>query len=44
MIGLFLKQLYDRTSSNFALKVIISKLAHRIAKRVEEKKAIEVIE
>jgi len=44
IIGLLLKQLYNRTKSNFALKVIIGKLAHRIARIVEEKKAIEIIE
>ena len=44
IIGLLLKQLYNRTKSNFALKVIIGKLAHRIARIVEEKKAIEIKE
>ncbi|NVM16654.1 MAG: DUF1624 domain-containing protein [Candidatus Lokiarchaeota archaeon] len=44
IIGLLLKQLYERTRSNFALKVIMGKLAHRIAMRVEEKKAIKVFE
>ena len=44
IIGLLLKQLYKRTSSNFALKVIIGKLAHRIARTIEKKKAMEVLE
>lgn len=44
IIGLLLQQLYKRTSSNFALKVILGKLAHRIARIIEEKEMIEVLE
>jgi hypothetical protein len=40
LLGLLLKWLYEKTSSNFAVKVIIGKLAHRIVKKAEERKAI----
>jgi len=44
LLGLLLKWLHENTSSNFAIKVIIGKLAHRLAKKVEERNTLEVFE
>jgi len=44
LLGLVLKWLYENTSSIFAIKVLIGKLAHRMVKAVEERKTLKVVE
>ena len=44
LLGLLLKWLYENTSSIFAIKVIIGKLAHKMVKAVKERKTLEVLE
>jgi hypothetical protein len=44
LLGLLLKWLYDHTNSNFAIKVVISKLANKLARNIEKKNSIKLVE
>ncbi|MFX0074045.1 MAG: hypothetical protein ACFE96_01275 [Candidatus Hermodarchaeota archaeon] len=44
LLGLLLKWLYNHTNSNFAIKVVIGKLAHNIARNFEEKNSSKLVE